>query len=290
MSAADFTAIFSWPTTRWRRLKLILALDVAADFAGLQEALGNKRQQCALVARDWAPDPEELLCSGAHVLWSAAQSLTKPPARRIGMLTNPDADMQDRRQDIIEAGLATLRQHGYVGFTQPRVAAGAGLRQSHLTYYHPTRLDLLEAVGRAAVERQLVAVDKTLASQATIAAAAHAIADVIARHENTRVLMALAQASDEEPRLRALFRELADGIVARLMDFLGRVGKPADIEVFARLLHALSVGLAVVDLATGRPDGKQRATRVLEVALTLVAGAAMSAPATEGAPQKGKRR
>ena len=65
--------------------------------------------------------------------------------------------MQDRRQDIIEAGLATLREHGYAGFTQPRVAARAGLRQSHLTYYYPTRIDLLTAVGRAAIDRQLAA-------------------------------------------------------------------------------------------------------------------------------------
>jgi AcrR family transcriptional regulator len=207
------------------------------------------------------------------------------------MSTNPDADMQDRRQDIIEAGLATLSKHGYVGFTQPRVAAGAGLRQSHLTYYHSTRLDLLEAVGRAAVERQLAAVDKTLGGQTTLAAAAHAAAEVIVRHENTRVLMALAQAGDEEPRLRALFRELADGIVTRLMDFLGRVGQPEGAETFARLLHALVVGLAVVDLATARPDGKQRAAIILELALTSVAAAALAAPATtKGAPHKGKRR
>ncbi|MHC5540598.1 TetR family transcriptional regulator, partial [Singulisphaera rosea] len=55
--------------------------------------------------------------------------------------------MTDRRQEIIEAGLATLRERGYSGFTQPRVATRAGLRQSHLTYYYPTRADLLAAVG-----------------------------------------------------------------------------------------------------------------------------------------------
>ena len=75
--------------------------------------------------------------------------------------------MQDRRHDIVEAGLAVLREHGYTGFTQPRIAARVGLRQSHLTYYYPTRLDLLEAVGRTAItsisnfsagDRQLVIV------------------------------------------------------------------------------------------------------------------------------------
>lgn len=200
--------------------------------------------------------------------------------------------MQDRREQIIEAGLATLREHGYAGFTQPRIAARAGLRQSHLTYYHPTRLDLLVAVGRAAVDRQLAAVDATLGGLSSPEAAAGAIADLISRHGNTRVLMALAQAADEEPRLRELFRELADGIVARVARSLLGHHDPAAAEGPARFLHALSVGLAVVELATGRPDGKQRAAGILEAALHLIAGGAGPAgppsPSAHAAPQPGE--
>ena len=33
--------------------------------------------------------------------------------------------MPDRRQDIVAAAFAVLREHGYAGFTQPRVAAKA---------------------------------------------------------------------------------------------------------------------------------------------------------------------
>ena len=51
---------------------------------------------------------------------------------------------------------------GSSGFKQPRVAAEAGLRQSHLTYYFPTRADLLAGVARAAVERQLEEVDANI--------------------------------------------------------------------------------------------------------------------------------
>ena len=203
--------------------------------------------------------------------------------------------MQDRRQQIVEAGLATLREHGYAGFTQPRIAARAGLRQSHLTYYHPTRLDLLAAVGRAAVDRQLAAVDAALgaAGAASPEAAARAIAELITQHGNTRVLMALAQAGDEEPRLRELFRELADGIVARVARSILGHHDPAAAEVPARLLHALAVGLAVVDLATGRSDGMQRAAGVLEAALRLIAGGAgPSKPlsrSAQSAPQQGEQ-
>lgn len=175
--------------------------------------------------------------------------------------------MQDRRQDIIDAGLDTLREHGYIGFTQPRVAKRAGMRQSLLTYYFPTRLVLLTAVARAAVDRQLAAVDKVLggsADKAVQTLTTHAI-----RPETTRVLMAMAQAADKEPVLRELFVELTDGIVARFDRVLKSVDKRSTLAD-ARLLHAIEVGVAVVDLATGRSDGAERNAEVLKTALQMV--------------------
>jgi AcrR family transcriptional regulator len=176
--------------------------------------------------------------------------------------------MSDRRMEIINAGLDTLREFGSPGFTQQRVASRAGLRQSHLTYYYPTRVDLLAAVARAAIDGQLAAVDAVLATSSP-EVAAPAIAKVVIRHENTRVLMALAEAADQEPRLRELFRELAERIVARAGRFLKSLN-PAATEADARMLHALSVGLAVVDLATGRQDGQRRAAAVLKAALIKI--------------------
>jgi hypothetical protein len=84
---------------------------------------------------------------------------------------------------------------------------GQGLRQSHLTYYYPTRVDLLAAAGRAAIDAQLATADAVFDESSSEAAAA-AIAKLAVRHETTRVMMALAQAADQEPQLRALFREL----------------------------------------------------------------------------------
>jgi AcrR family transcriptional regulator len=174
----------------------------------------------------------------------------------------------DRRLDIIQAGLAVLREHGFAGFTQPRVASAAGVRQSHLTYYYPTRVDLLTAVAHAAIERQLAAVDTVLESSTPKAAAAR-IAGVAVRHENTRVIMALAQTADQEPALREIFRELADGIILRVSNLLeGFKVKATDEHCY--LLHALSVGMAVIDLATAREDGERRSTRTLEIAFNLL--------------------
>jgi len=174
--------------------------------------------------------------------------------------------VKDRRQDIINASLAVLRESGYSGFTQPRVAAKVGLRQSHLTYYFPTRVDLLAGVARVAIDRQLAAVDGVLGAS-SVRGAAKAIADVVVRHENTRVIMALVQAADQEPALRELFRELADGIILRAGKLLRNFNiEPTDEH--CDQLHSMSVGMAVVDLATARKDGVRRAARTLETALT----------------------
>ncbi len=176
--------------------------------------------------------------------------------------------MKDRRQDIINASLAVLRASGYAGFTQPRVATEVGLRQSHLTYYFPTRVDLLAGVARVAIDRQLVAVDSILAAS-SVREAARAIANVAVQHENTRVIMALVQAADQEPALRELFRELADGIILRAGKLLRNLSiEPTDEHCYQ--LHSMSVGMAVVDLATSRRDGERRAARTLEAALTAM--------------------
>jgi AcrR family transcriptional regulator len=171
-------------------------------------------------------------------------------------------DTTDRRQTIIEAGITILREHGFAGFTQPRVAREAAVRQSHLTYYYPTRADLLKAVARAAVDRQLSA-SKSMLGATSPNAAATFLANVIVRRENTRVLMALAQAADQEPALRELFVELAEGIIQRNGKLLGQLDvRPSDENCF--ILHAVSVGMAVISLATGRGDSERRSTRALE--------------------------
>jgi hypothetical protein len=98
--------------------------------------------------------------------------------------------------------------------------------------------------------------------------------------------MALAESADREPPLRELFRELAEGIVARAGRFLKSLN-PAANEVDARMLHTLSVGLAIVDLATGRADGQRQAAAILKAALlNITKGAGAKAPAI---PQTGEK-
>jgi AcrR family transcriptional regulator len=178
--------------------------------------------------------------------------------------------MEDRRTQILQAGLALLREEGLPGLTQPRIGARTGLRQSHLTYYYPTRSDLLAAVARSAVEAQAVAAKALVTRIRTLGDASEVIARGTGRHENTRILVALNQAAEREEDVRMLFNELADTFVAEiaaLFEKLGLNATPANFD----LLHALFVGLSVLDLATCRAEQPARSKAVLDLAFEMFA-------------------
>jgi AcrR family transcriptional regulator len=177
--------------------------------------------------------------------------------------------MSDRKQDILNASLAILREEGLAGLTQPRVAARAGVRQGHMTYYFPTRIDLLTAVARAAIEAQSNAARSLLRGISNIRQDVDQLASVVVRHENTRLLAALNQAADQEPAVRKLFGELLKTFVTEIGASLERL----HIEASAAridLVHALFVGLSIIDLATGRPNGQNRAKAVLKLAFEML--------------------
>lgn len=56
------------------------------------------------------------------------------------------ASERSLRVRILDAALEIMRTEGLKRLTQPRVAAAAGIRQSHLTYYFPKKADLIVAL------------------------------------------------------------------------------------------------------------------------------------------------
>ncbi|MGH7033379.1 MAG: TetR/AcrR family transcriptional regulator [Stellaceae bacterium] len=186
------------------------------------------------------------------------------------MSTKNRADMNDR---IVAAALAVLQSEGWSALTQPRVALAAGLRQSHLTYYFPTRRDLVTAVSRE-VARRLVAGFESLAREA--ASDPREFGESFARlcsPEQTRLLLTLVLAADAEPAIRRIFRTLTKDVRARLAEAITRLGGLPGGDAVA-LLHALGVGLAVLELARGELGARRelRSTTALAVS-RLVAGA-----------------
>jgi AcrR family transcriptional regulator len=164
----------------------------------------------------------------------------------------------DIRERLLRAAVALVREQGLPKLTQPRVAKAAGVSQSHLTYYFPTRADLVHAVLQRAAERQRAGVEAAVAAaDQGVEALVRELAKTLSRPENTRVLVSFVLAADTDPAARTLFGGLAGGMRATIAEMLGKVGITPRPETVT-MVHALGTGLAILELALGglaaRPD------------------------------------
>jgi AcrR family transcriptional regulator len=159
----------------------------------------------------------------------------------------------DKRSLIVEAALEVIGETGPAGFTQPRVAARAGLRQSHLTYYFPTRDDLLVAVAEEAVRRRVDLLRAAQEDAGSVDEQVTALVRILTSPAQTRILLALTQAADRNEAVRSAFGGLTSGVGPLSAQLLAAAGADADPATVA-LLQATSAGIAVLALARGE-DG-----------------------------------
>ncbi|MEJ2890860.1 TetR/AcrR family transcriptional regulator [Actinomycetospora aeridis] len=184
--------------------------------------------------------------------------------------------MPDRRGEIVRAALDVVREGGLGSFTQPRVARHAGLRQSHLTYYFPTRDDLLAAVAREAVQQRVAAL-APIADAGDAQAKLAALLDVLVAPEQTRVLLALTQSAELDDAVRTSMAELGRGIAplgAALLTAFGVPVTPTALDA----LQTTSTGVAVLALAQGGEEFRPRAEAVLTALLTGLSDHSREAP------------
>jgi AcrR family transcriptional regulator len=160
---------------------------------------------------------------------------------------------------ILQAALGLLAEHGAAELTQPKVARAAGVRQSHLTYYFPTRGDLLLAVARHAVNSLTeVLAAETQAGRLSLATLGHFLAEAIVDKRRARVMLGLIVASDEDRRLKDELRRLIQGVRAHLAAILERLGVDVELPTLAAW-HALLVGAAVLHVARDDPASAREA-------------------------------
>jgi AcrR family transcriptional regulator len=154
------------------------------------------------------------------------------------------------------------------------VAAWAGLRQSHLTYYFKTRSDLLKGIVEHVVDEGpgMVRGD-TLALRPTLASLRTYLSDRVADARLGRVMLALAAASDEDPSLKRWMVEFdrrCRDMFGELLASLGYRVKPQELLLF----HATTIGLAVLHSSEGTPESAAETSRMAGLAFDrLVAGA-----------------
>src|SRR5688572_2010267 len=107
----------------------------------------------------------------------------------------------DTRAKVLQAAVRLVHERGLQAVTQARVAEAAGLRQSHVTYYFPARLDLVKAIVLEQVNSLLGGFDST--GLGSLRELRDALIERIERREMPRMLLALPLASDADPGVRA---------------------------------------------------------------------------------------
>lgn len=172
----------------------------------------------------------------------------------------------DIRLKLLDAALEVLLCKGIQAFTQARVAERAGVRQSHLTYYFPTRSDLLKAVVESGSQ---VVLETMGASSAmlppTLEDFRHAMAEHVSGTRMPRLMMALSVASDEDPTLKLWMAEFESRIQENMRLALLHYGLTLDANELA-LFHATVVGISVLNVNASTKESSQQAGRMFVMA------------------------
>jgi AcrR family transcriptional regulator len=169
------------------------------------------------------------------------------------------------RERILQAALGLLAESGAHELTQPRVAKAAGVRQSHLTYYFPTRGELLQEVARYSIGK--LAGQLAHSKNASIA---EGIAAAAADKRRSRVMLGLVTAADRDPKIKARMRRFVDELRGHMAPLLDAGGLRADPDSVA-FFHCCVIGCAVLQLARDNAAARAEARAVLKKAAACIA-------------------
>ena len=176
----------------------------------------------------------------------------------------------DVRDRILEAALGLLAESGAHELTQPKVSKAAGVRQSHLTYYFPTRADLLQEVARYSIEKlagQLAGDPEQSPSHV-----AEGIAAGAADKRRVRIMLGLVAAADRDPKIKQRMRKFIGELRARMTPVLKAAGLETDPDSVA-FFHSVIVGCAVLQTARDNAEARAEAKAVLKKAAACIARA-----------------
>lgn len=155
------------------------------------------------------------------------------------------ARSNETRSRLLSAAIELLLAEGIHALSQPRVAAAAGLRQSHLTYYFPTRFDLLKAVVEYADASIIGMVEgKPEATPRSLAQLRDLLCQPVLGGKMPRLMLAMHAAVQEDPELHEWMRGFDQRMRARLQAVLAQLGPKPGPRDFA-LFHASMIGIAV---------------------------------------------
>ncbi|MBL29221.1 MAG: hypothetical protein CMM50_16950 [Rhodospirillaceae bacterium] len=188
------------------------------------------------------------------------------------------------RERLLAAAMNIVQEEGIQGLRQARVAAAAGLRQSHLTYYFPTRKDLVKALMEVAHAEMKKAMGAEILAESGRTVTIEDVREHFAQGARTtilpRLMLALLNAVDEAPSLRGWLVEFDAELLKQLGEIFAQPGLPDVSEDDLALLHASLCGAVILgtQASIDPKAGADRAEHLVRLAFDRLIRATSSSP------------
>jgi AcrR family transcriptional regulator len=218
----------------------------------------------------------------------------KPPRTASGVpKTFPDAIAAlpaptTTRERILLAATAVLNEEGYGALTQSRVAERAGVRQSHITYYFPARVDLLLETAAFSCNAMLDAMSRAVdVGDLTLENFREILISDVSDRRFARLMCGLIASSDEDPRIKRWLAEFEESNRQRLLALFKKIGLHVTIRQI-EWFHATFIGVVMLDMAEATPESLARSERIVQSAFARLVSESLTpaAPATVKKPKK----
>jgi AcrR family transcriptional regulator len=174
------------------------------------------------------------------------------------------------RLRILTAGVEVLHSEGFAALTQQAVAEKAGVRQSHITYYFPTRLDLLQATAQFGAECMMNPIaTAAISGEATFEMFRELLLPDITDRSWWRLMTALVNACAESENIRTWIVQFDAQIRDRLREGFKAFGlELSDLDV--ELMHATYIGAITLDMQVQTDASQLRARELLRELIEMV--------------------
>jgi AcrR family transcriptional regulator len=178
-----------------------------------------------------------------------------------------DASVRTR---ILAAAVEVLHNQGFSALTQNAVAAKAGVRQSHVTYYFPTRLDLLRNVAQFGCAQMINPItDESQKGRVTLAEFREFLLPSQMDRGWFRLMTGLMIACEEDPSIRNWLRDFDASVLARIHGAFCAIVGDVPIES-VQMLHACFIGAMHLDMQAGDDASMARARRMVGLAIDSI--------------------
>lgn len=182
---------------------------------------------------------------------------------------------EERREQLVQAGLALIAEVPFDQLSADDVAKAAGVSKGLVFHYFPTTRDLQVAVLRATT-RELLAridVDPSAIPAERLRLGVDAFVGFI--EQRPASYLAIARSAGSDLRLGEVFEETRNGVVELVQRVLGAAELPPGLAIGLRGWIALVEESTLHWVAMDRPiDRVELVTFLLDLALTMLPEAA----------------